>query len=142
MSNLFENSDLTSIWQLGGSAAAEQANATLPSAAAALSLNITYLPAPDQSRIWTFLEFIHEYSRTAWRLQSGENDADIWFVDGAHDFLPPTGVRREPTVVHVVRDMRQVPRTADGNFLVRPLDMENFVLMLQRLEKNIARSAR
>ena len=63
-------------------------------------------------------------------------------MDGAHDFLPPKGVRREPTVVHVVRDMRKVPRTADGNFLVRPLDMENFVLMLQRLEKNIARSAR
>lgn len=142
MTNVFENSDLSAIWQLGGSAASAQKSASLTAAASAVSLNISYLPAPDQSRIWTFLEFIHEYSKTAWRLQSGENDADIWFVDGSHAFVPPQGARTRPTVVHVVNDARYAPAAPEDHFLVRPLDMDSFATLLQRLENRLGRSAR
>ena len=138
MTTLYENSDLTSIWQLGSSA--QLASAAMPAAAAALSLNISTLPTPDQSRIWTFLEFIHEYSQTAWRLQPGTGDADIWFVDGAQPFEPPQGVRRAPTVVHVVPDARHIRPGSDDHYLVRPLDMESFAALLMHLEKRMVRS--
>lgn len=138
MTNALRNSDLSAIWQIGGSVASEPHHTQLPAAGTTLCLNVSHLPAPDQSRIWTFLEFIHEYSSTAWRLQSG-NDADIWFVDGSQAFVPPTGARTTPVVVHVVRDARHASAT-DDNYLVRPLEMDAFAALLQRLEKSVLRA--
>ena len=121
MTTALHPQNLTAIWQTGDNAVSRQEDVLVP-AEHAYSLNISSLPAPDQSRIWTFLEFMHEYSGTAWRLVSGA-DADICVVDGPVSTLTlhirNTTLRRGQQ--HTV-------------LLSRPLQMETFATTLLQLE--------
>ena len=131
MTTALHPQNLTAIWQTGDYAVSRQEDVLVP-AEHAYSLNISSLPAPDQSRIWTFLEFMHEYSGTAWRLVSGA-DADIWFVDGRQPAAPSA------TPHATVRVLSNAPPAAqmEDNMLVRPLQMEAFAAVLLRMEARL-----
>lgn len=123
----------TANWQTGDNAVSRQEDVLVP-AEHTYSLNISSLPAPDQSRIWTFLEFMHEYSGTAWRLVPGA-DADIWFVDGRQP-----AAAAQPAAAHTtVRVLTTAPPAGQmkDNMLVRPLQMEAFAAVLLRMEARL-----
>ena len=128
--------DLTAIWQADNTDALVAGNA-VASAPLTLTLNIGTLPAPDQSRIWTFLEFMHEHSCTTWRLVSHE-DADIWVVDWrAENQLPGGGHSR--AVVRIIDEHCMAhPETHQ---IARPLQMADFAALLLRIEARLGRSA-
>ena len=88
------------------------------------------LPAPDQSRIWTFLEFMHEHSCTTWRLVSHE-DADIWVVDWRAESQKPGGSQTR-AVVRIIDEHCVAHPEADQ--ITRPLQMADFAALLQRIE--------
>lgn len=123
-------SDLTAIWQTGGSDTPVVGSAA---AAATLTLNISTLPAPDQSRIWTFLEFMPEHSHTQWRLVS-HDDADIWVVDWRAESQQP-GSNHTRAVVRVLDEHCKAHPEADQ--ITRPLQMADFAALLQRIEMRL-----
>ena len=136
MTTALHPQNLTAIWQTGDYAVSRQEDVLVP-AEHAYSLNISSLPAPDQSRIWTFLEFMHEYSGTAWRLVPGA-DADIWFVDGRQPVAPSTTPHATVRVLNNTLPAAQM----EDNMLVRPLQMEAFVAVLLRMETQLQATPR
>ena len=121
--------DLTAIWQADNTDALVAGNA-VASAPLTLTLNIGTLPAPDQSRIWTFLEFMHEHSRTQWRLVS-HDDADIWVVDWRAESQKPGGSQTRAVVRIIDEHCVAHPETDQ---ITRPLQMADFAALLQRIE--------
>ena len=121
MATALHSENQTAVWQTGDNAVSRLQDVLVP-AERSYSLNISSLPAPDQSRIWTFLEFMHEYSSTAWRLVSGA-DADICVVDGLVSTL-------------TLRICNRVLRRGQEHtvLLSRPLQMETFATTLLQLE--------
>ena len=137
MTTALHPQNLTSIWQTGEYAVSRQGDVLAP-AENTYSLNISRLPATDRSCIWTFLEFMHEYSGTAWRLVPGA-DADIWFVDGRQ---PAAAAQPAATVTlphATVRVLNTAPPAAqmEDNMLVRPLQIEAFAAVLLRMEAQL-----
>ena len=110
----------TSTRHTGDNAVSRQQDVLAP-AKRSYSLNISRLPAPDQLQIWGFMEFLHEYSTTAWRLVPGA-DADICVVDGTAS---------TPTL-HFRNTLCSEPQ--DTVPLARPLQIEAFVATLLQLE--------
>ena len=128
---------LASLRQPGDNAAPRHGHALAPTQRS-YSINISNLPAPDQPLIWAFLEFMHEYSSTAWRLVAGA-DADIWFVN-SHQATAnlPSAASKAPlhATVHVLPHTPPAGQL-DNNMLVRPLRMEAFAAVLQRMEAQL-----
>ena len=127
--------DPTAIWQAedSGFQALDTATTGTPGV---LTLNISSLPAPDQSRIWTFIEFMPEYSQTHWRLVS-HADADIWIVDWRAENQQP-GSNQTRAVVRII-DEHCVTHT-EVDQITRPLQMADFATLLQRLEARLGQS--
>ena len=121
MATALHSENQTAVWQTGDNAVSRLQDVLVP-AERSYSLNISSLSAPDQLQIWAFLEFMHEYSPTAWRLVPGA-DADICVVDG------PAGT---PTL-HI-RNTTLCCGKNDTLRLARPLQMEAFVALLLQLE--------
>lgn len=128
------NPDLSALWQPSGPVPAEPCEMSLPVAARTIRLNISHLPAPDQSRIWAFLEFMHEYSSTEWRLVQG-NTADIWFVDQCEQHPLHPWACSGSTVR--VRNILLADGSTGPLNLDRPLQMEAFAATLLAWEARL-----
>jgi len=128
--------ELTATWKADRHDRARTDGVAVP-AALELTLNIITLPAPDQSRIWTFLEFMHEHSRTTWRLVS-HDDADIWVVDWRAESQRPGGSHTRAVVRIIDEHCVAHPETDQ---ITRPLQMADFAALLQRIEVRLGRSA-
>ena len=124
--------DPTAIWQAEDSGF-QALNTAVSGAPGVLTLNISCLPAADQSRIWTFVEFMPEYSQTHWRLVS-DADADILIVDWRAESQPP-GSSQTRAVVRII-DEHCVTHT-EIDQITRPLQMADFATLLQRLEARL-----
>ena len=136
MTTVLDTPELTATWKADRYDTA-RADGTAAPAALELTLNISTLPAPDQSRIWTFLEFMHEHSCTTWRLVSHE-DADIWVVDWRAESQRPGGSHSRAVVRIIDEHCVAHPETDQ---ITRPLQMADFAALLQRIEVRLGRSA-
>lgn len=139
MTHSSRNYDHTAIWHADGSPNLDRPPG--PGSGPGLGedrtvdMNVTQLPATDQSRIWTFLEFMPEHTTTTWRVRS-DAQVQVWFANGKLPFVAPPDAPPPAAVVYVVDHSSQAPADS-ADILVRPLEMGHFAALLQRLEKRI-----